>query len=167
MSYWHSWSSQAWRDWFYFLCVIWGFSGGMCVDNMRMLPGLCQHFQCSCSVNGWAVNCRHSNGQTWPDGWRTAANLSKRNMCACVCIFRCVQSPPLTPCSLVPENWAAVWTEGQCQILLFSSTSEGFGGASFGTSLLFRVQNPAFSQYHWPNLIKRGWASPGRWESLI
>lgn len=50
----------------------------------------------------------------------------------CACILRCVQSPLSTPCFLVPEERAAVWAEGQCQILLSSSTVEGFGGVSSG-----------------------------------
>lgn len=130
VSYWHSLSSQAWKDWFYFLCLIAGFQAGCCADNMRMLPGLCQHFQCSCSINGWAVNCLHSNGQTWPGWWRTPVSLSKRNS-------KRLNTPQNTHTHKVLLPLPTFWFlrsrqrfEGQCQILLFSSISEGFGGAS-------------------------------------
>ncbi len=68
--------------------LVFFFRWDMCVDNMRMLPGLCQDFQCSRGVNGWAVNRLHGNGQTSPGWWRTPVSPSKRNSkCVCVRVF--------------------------------------------------------------------------------
>lgn len=46
-------------------------------------------------------------------------------VCVCVCVLRCVQSPISPQLSGFLTSQAAMWMDGECQILLSSSTSAG------------------------------------------
>lgn len=92
-----------------------------------VLPGLCQHFQCSCRVNGWAVNCLHGNGWTWPGRWcKPATPRCPKEIANGSCV-------DLEACSTfaAPALHVGSGATGQvnCQFLL----SSVFGGGKPGT----------------------------------
>lgn len=121
-----------------------GFSDGICVWTICTRCQVCIKTSNTPAVliaRLWLVtSAMVKRGQAGDIHWWV---LPREIASVCV-LWRCALSPLSLPFSLVSEKWATVWTEGECQILLSSSTQEGFGGAL----AQYSIQHLAFSQSH-------------------